>query len=393
MSEAISEIVSLLKNVLVEKKAPYHLHEPNFEGLEREMMLSCIEEGYVSYLGKNVADFEKKLAELNQVKHAIVVVNGTSALHALLVGTEITAGTEVLCPALTFVGTANAISLAGAIPHFVDCSDDSLNICPILLKKYLEKIIVKTKEGYSINKITGRRITALLPVHILGHPCNMVELLDIANSYSLVLIEDAAQSLGSLYLNKPLGAWGKGGILSFNGNKIITTGGGGAILTNDSVLAERLKHITSTAKIPHRWHFHHDQIAFNYRMPSLNATLGIAQLHKLPTYLEKKRKLSDFYQALFSDSKYWHFIAEPSNTRSNYWLNSVKLKEPNEKIIEATLEALAKHQIFCRPIWQLMHTLPMYRDCPKMNLDHAVKAIQQVLSLPSSPKLAEIVPL
>ena len=385
-SMRVNEIVEILETLLPAVDGPYHLHEPVLGDLEEEMLTTCIREGYVSYLGRLVTEFEEKLAEISGVKFAIAVTNGTVAIHALLSELNIGNGDEVICPALTFAGTVNAITHAGAIPHFVEVEEEMLGIDPEALKVYLTKISIQKKEGV-FNRETGRQIKALMPVHIFGHPCNIQALKVIAEEYSLLLIEDCAESIGTLYHGHPLGSYGIGSILSFNGNKIVTTGGGGAILTNDEALARRIKHMATTAKVPHAWRIYHDRAGFNYRMPNINAAIGVAQLKRLPKLLEQKRAIALLYERAFQNAKHWQYVKEPQHAKSNFWLNAIKLDVDSMEVLENSLEALSKKGFHCRPIWTPAHQLPMYKECPKMDLNLTEKLSRQILCLPSSPKL------
>ena len=341
-------------------------------------------------MGEKIKEFEFHLEQICNVKNAIAVVNGTAALHALLVSLGIGVDDEVLCPSLTFVGTANAIALAGAIPHFVDCRSNDFTVDPQMLADYLSEI-GELRRGHLYNKFSGKRIHAFVLVHVFGHPGAVIKLKEIAKRYGLFFIEDAAESLGTLYENKPVGSHGIAGILSFNGNKIITTGGGGAILTNDDTLATKIRHLTTTAKRQHRWKFYHDSTAFNYRMPNINAALGLAQLKKLSKAIDKKRQLAEIYHGAFSNARYWTFVEELAESRCNYWLNAVKLIQPDSEVLYETLDCLVEKGIHVRPVWQPMHLLPMYQRCPRSDLSVTEKLSQQTINLPSSPQLVDVI--
>ena len=316
------------------------------------------------------------------------MVNGTSALHLSLVACGIRPEDEVLVPAFTFVATPNAVSYCGAIPHFVDSDRYTLGLDPVALSKYLSRISVPHPSGRGIcNKSTGRRISAVIPMHTFGHPVNMAPLLDLADYYQLAIVEDAAESLGSFIDSKHTGTIGHAGVLSFNGNKIITTGGGGAILTNDVNLASRVKHLSTTAKVAHQWSFMHDEVAWNYRMPNLNASLGCAQLTKLPEYLTHKRKLAKRYMGLFADHPDLIFVDEPSNTDSNFWLNTVLLSDRAVHERESILSLLQNEGFLCRPGWTLMTNLPMYQSAPRSSLPIASYLSASSINIPSSPCL------
>ncbi|MDW9446138.1 LegC family aminotransferase [Sinorhizobium meliloti] len=360
------------------------LHEPQFSGAEWEYVKECLDTGWVSSVGSFVDRFESDLAAACAVKRAVVVVNGTAALHIALLMAGVRRGDEVLTPALTFVATANAIAHCGAIPHFVDSSWQTLGLDPQGLSDWLARIAEPDIDGPR-NRITGRRLAAIVPMHTFGHPVDMPGLLEVANRWGLPVVEDAAESLGSLQDGRPLGGRGLVGATSFNGNKIITTGGGGAILTNDDALADRAKHLTTTAKAPHRWAFSHDEIAFNYRMPNINAALGCAQLQKLPAFLRAKRALAKRYSEALAGLAGLRFFAEPHGAESNYWLNAIILDDPAQR--DEFLATSNDAGIMTRPCWTLMCDLPMYRECPQMELPVARAIVSRLVNIPSSAAL------
>lgn len=380
------EFLGALQRVLGAADKPIPLHEPEFAGHEWEYVRDCLDTGWVSSVGKYVDEFEVRLTQYTGARHAIAVVNGTAALHAALVVAGVRPGDEVLLPALTFVATANAVSQCGAVPHFVDSAENTLGLDPAALKGYLEHIAEPAGGGLR-NRLTGRRLAAVVPMHTFGHPVNMPALLAVAEQFGLPIIEDAAESLGSFIGDRHTGTFGLLGTLSFNGNKVITTGGGGAILTDDAAVARRLKHLTTTAKRPHRWEFFHDEVAWNYRLPNLNAALGCAQLERLPDMLARKRILAGVYRAAFSASAGLRFVGEPEGCRSNYWLNSVRLSEPSMALRDTLLTAANDQGFQCRPAWTLMHRLPMYAHCPRAPLPIAERLEATLINLPSSPKL------
>lgn len=382
------EFLEALQSAVGTADKPVSLHEPEFAGHEWEYVRECLDTGWVSSVGKFVDEFEVRLAQYTGARHAIAVVNGTAALHAALVVAGVQQGDEVLLPALTFVATANAICQCGAVPHFVDSAEDTLGLDPVALKSYLEHIS-EPAEGGLRNRITGRRLAAVVPMHTFGHPTDMPALLAVAEQFGLQIIEDAAESLGSSIGGRHTGTYGLLGTLSFNGNKVITTGGGGAILTNDATIARRVKHLTTTAKRPHRWEFLHDEVAWNYRMPNLNAALGCAQLERLPDMLARKRTLAGIYRGVFSGRPGLRFVDEPEGCRSNYWLNSVLLNEPSMELRDALLTAANDQGFQCRPAWTLMHRLPMYGHCPCAPLPIAERLEVALINLPSSPKLVK----
>lgn len=384
----IEQIIAAIKSVIPADKMPVALHEPCFCGNERVYLNDCLDSTYVSYVGKYVDRFEDMLTEFTGAKKAVAVVNGTAALHIALKLAGVETGDEVLTPALTFVATANAVTYCGAIPHFVDSEERTLGLDPFKLKDYL-KDIIKVKKNGCTNKHTGRRIKAVIPMHTFGHPVDLDPLLDICNEYNITMIEDAAESLGSYYKDKHTGNYGKLSILSFNGNKTITTGGGGAIITNDENLGNLAKHLISTAKIPHRWEYKHDYIGYNYRLPSINAALGCAQMERLPTFLEQKRNLAESYRRVFEGINGVSFFSEPSHARSNYWLNTLILDEAFSNRRGELLEKTNDNGIMTRPAWTPMNKLVMFKDCPAMDL-HCIESLAtRIINIPSSAILGE----
>ncbi len=359
------------------------LHEPKFDKIETHNLKKCIDSGYVSSVGQYVNIFEQKIADFTGAKYAIAIVNGTSALHLALkiIGVEI--NHEVICPSLTFIGTVNAISYLGAKPHFVDCEEKTLGIDPLALSKWLDEIAIK-KSGKTINKKTGRIISAIIPMHTYGHPAKIDDILNISREYNLKVVEDAAESLGSFYKNRHTGTFGKIGILSFNGNKIITTGGGGALLTDDEILAKRAKHLSTTAKNPHEYRYIHDDIGFNYRLPNINAALGCAQLEKIEDFLNAKRELFYKYKEVIAPIKGVRLFQEPENSRSNYWLQTIILENGYENELEDILENTNKNNIMTRPTWDLIHQSKMYLQCPKSPLLVSESLAKRIINIPSS---------
>lgn len=382
-----------LENVIdaIRRSIPNHhnvpLHEPEFSGREWEYVKSTLDDSWVSSGGAFVNRFEEQLAKTCGVDHAIAVVNGTSALHVALILAGVEPGDEVLVPSLTFVATANAVSFCQAIPHFIDCETGTLGVDPDKLAQYLKKIS-EQRDGKCINRKTGRTIRVVIPVHVFGHPVRMPELLETAKGFKIKVVEDATESLGSVVNDKPVGGDGLLGVLSFNGNKIITAGGGGAILTNDKMLAQRAIHITTTAKKPHDWAYVHDEIGFNYRLPNINAALGCAQLECLPDMIQRKRQLAKTYRENFSDVKGLEFFSERPGTTVNYWLNAIILDPENAIHRDPLLEALIQAGYYCRPVWTPMHKLPMYLENPKMDLSTTNDIAERLINLPSSPCLA-----
>lgn len=380
-------ILSALNGVLQRDKEQFAaLHEPCFIGNEGQYVRDCIESTWVSSVGKYVDRFEEQLAEFTGMKRAVVVVNGTAALHITLNIAGIAAGDEVLTPALTFVATANAVAYCGAVPHFLDSDEASLGVDPEKLSAHIREIGELREDG-CYNRETGRRIKALIPMHTFGHPVDLDSLNEICEKYRLIMIEDAAESIGSLYKGRHTGHWGLLSILSFNGNKIVTTGGGGAILTNSEALADEVKHITTTAKVPHPWEYRHDRIGYNYRLPNINAALGCAQMEKLPVFLQRKRNLAARYEEAFAGISGVRFFREPSYGRSNYWLNAIILEESCADQRDAVLACTNRHGIMTRPSWTLMHRLPMFAECPRMDLRCAESLERRIINIPSGASL------
>ncbi len=389
MTEAFDpgKLLLALREVLPEGEN-YPLHEPLFCGNENKYVQECIDTGWVSSVGKFVDRFEKDLADYTGVKRAVAVVNGTAALHVCLILSDVQPNDEVLVPALTFIATANAVTYCHAVPHFVDSSYDTLGIDPRQLDDYLTGIGELRQDGF-YNKKTKRRIRAVVPMHTFGHPVDMDAMIAVCEKYRLALVEDAAESIGSLYKGLHTGNFGHVAAMSFNGNKTITTGGGGAVLTNDEELGKLAKHITTQAKIPHRWAYAHDRIGYNYRMPNINAALGCAQLEKLPEYVEKKRDLAEKYRRALADVPGVEFFVEPDFAESNYWLNAILLDRDVAEKRDDVLAALNDAGIGSRPIWELMYTMPMFKDCPRMECRTAEDIGRRLINLPSSVRLGE----
>jgi perosamine synthetase len=380
-----ARFVAALESVLPRKR-PIALHEPFFGGKEWDYVKECIDTGWVSTVGKFVDEFERRLTEVTGSRYAIATVNGTAALHVSLKLAGVVPGDEVLVPALSFVATANAISHCGAIPHFVDSSDSTLGLDADALRNYLCAITEKSGGGLR-NKITGRRLAAVVPMHAFGHPADIAGLLALSVDFGIPLVEDAAESLGSYYQGQHTGTFGMFGALSFNGNKIITTGGGGVILTQDAELARHAKHITTTAKRSHRWEFFHDEIAWNYRLPNINAALGCAQLERLEEFIVGKRALACKYRDVFAENTDVLFVEEPSNCRSNYWLSTVMLRDPSINIRDRLLDAANDAGLMVRPAWTLLNRLPMYSECPTASLHVAERLESALINLPSGPSI------
>jgi aminotransferase in exopolysaccharide biosynthesis len=367
-------------------QGPAALHEPLFAGNEWRYVKECLDSTYVSSVGAFVDRFEGALAAFTGARHAVAVVNGTAALHVALRLAGVQPGDEVLMPSLCFVATAAAIRYCGAIPHFVDAEEGTLGLDPAALRGHLERISA-LRDGVRVNGASGRPIRVVVPMHTFGHPVDVRGLADVADDFGLRVVEDAAESLGSLVAGRHTGTFGVMGTVSFNGNKTITTGGGGAILTDDSDLARRAKHVTTTARVPHRWAFVHDEVGYNYRMPNINAALGCAQIEQLPLLLEAKRRLFGRYQAAFANVPHVRVFGEPDGTRSNYWLQTLVLDEEVAAQRDAILEATNAAGLMTRPAWVLMHHLAPYRDCPRMPLPVAESLERRLVNVPSSPHL------
>jgi perosamine synthetase len=377
----VDELVNLIRETFKEKEAFIPLHEPRFKGNERAYVMDAIDSTFVSSDGKYVNEFERLMAEITGVKYAVAIVNGTNALHLSLIVAGVNGGDEVLTQPLTFIATANAISYANAIPHFVDCDKETMGLSPKKLDLYLAKIS-EMREGECFNKETNRKISACVPMHTFGLPLYIDELAKVCDKYGITLIEDAAEGLGSYYKGQHLGSFGKLGVFSFNGNKTCTTGGGGAIVTNDEEIAKRIKHLSTQAKVQHQWEYSHDAIGYNYRMPNLNAALGCAQLEQLPSYLASKRELSAIYFEFFKQFSEVKLVREIEDASSNYWLNSIILE--NRKARDEFLVQTNAKGIMTRPVWNLLNTLEMFKQCPTANLQNAEWLADRVVNITSS---------
>lgn len=382
----IERIVRRLREVIGRDGGPVLLHQPLLDGSEGRYVQQCIDTGWVSSAGQFVNDFERKLCEVTGAKFAVAVINGTAALHVAFMLAGVERGTEVLMPSLTFVATANAAAYCGAIPHFCEVSQRTLGLDPQKLAEYLNRIAERRGE-LCLNRLTGHRISALVPMHTFGHPVEMDDLLEVARRWKLPVVEDAAESLGSLYRGRHTGTFGLLGVLSFNGNKIVSTGAGGAILTNDETLAARARHLTTTAKVPHPYEYVHDEVGFNYRMPNINAALGFGQLERLDELVERKRRLARMYQEAMADFDGVRMFVEPAGARSNYWLSALLLDEPDGTARDRLLAALNQAGLQSRPVWRPMHQLPMYRDCPHTDLTVTENLAARIVNIPSSPGL------
>jgi perosamine synthetase len=382
MDQCLTALVSVLGTP--EKDIP--LHAPYFGGNEWKYVKSCIDTGWVSSVGEYVNLFETKLIEYTKANYAVAVVNGTAALHIGLILANVNADDEVLIPSLTFIATANAVAYCGAIPHFIDSHPSNLGIDIEKLRNYLKENTI-VKDRTCINKKSLRKITAIIPVHIFGHPVDMDALDEICQEYHLTIIEDASESLGSYYKGKHTGSFCDIAVLSFNGNKTVTCGGGGAILLKNAEMAKRAKHLTTTAKRAHRWEFYHDELGYNYRLPNINAALGCAQLEQLSGFVEKKRILAHQYYEAFQGIDIATILQESPYAKSNYWLNALILKKPDRQFVSSFIELANEHKLGLRGLWTPLDTLPMYLQCPKMDLSQTYALFDSVIALPSSPNL------
>lgn len=378
-----SKTISFIKEVFGNQEFT-PLAVPVFSGNEKNYLEECIDTTFVSSVGKFVDRFEEDMAEYAGCKKAVVCVSGTNALHMsmMLVGVE--RDDEVLTQALTFIATCNAISYIGAHPVFIDVDKSTMGLSPDALKEWLVKN-AEVKNGRCYNKKTGRRVKACVPMHTFGHPVRIEEIANLCDEYHIELVEDAAESIGSLYKRKHTGTFGKVGAISFNGNKTITTGGGGMMLFNDEELAAHAKHLTTQAKVPHRWEFRHDHVGYNYRMPNINAALGCAQLENLDKFIASKRQLALLYAEYFKNVEDIQFFTEPEDTFSNYWLQAVILKDKDAQ--QEFLQQTNDNGVMTRPIWELMNRLPMFEHCENDGLDNTIWFADRVVNIPSSVRL------
>lgn len=370
---------------------PVVLHEPDFKDTNAlHYLQDCVDTGWVSSAGKWVSRFEQELSSFTGANHVIAVTNGTVGLRLALHLVGVQPNDEVLTTAFSFVATANAVSHCHAIPHFIDIAPDSLGMDPESLTRQLQAV-AKVKEGVIYNKYTGRRIAAILPVHVFGHPCNISDICEVARHWGLPVVEDSAEALGSFKANKHCGLHGALGVLSFNGNKLITTGGGGALLTDDQVLAQRARHLSTTAKLPHPWEFEHDEIAWNDRMPNINAALGVAQLERLNQRIQAKRELVRRYELQIQRFKDLEIIHEPPDSCSNYWLISLRLNHSSRydaiQLRNSLLRLFHSHGILIRPAWRPLHQLSIYASSPRQQMSVTEDQASRILNLPSSPQL------
>ena len=378
------QIVNAIRSVVGD--GPVLLHEPSFTGCEWKYVKECLDSTFVSSIGKFVERFEHDLAEFTGAKYVVAVSSGTAALHVALRLAGVKSGDEVLVPALTFIATPNAVTYCNATPHFIESELGTLGVDAFKLRDYL-LFHTEQRSGHCFNRITGNIIRALVPMHAFGHPADVDSLLSVAHDFNIVIVEDAAESIGSYYQSRHTGTFGLLGTLSFNGNKTITTGGGGAILTNNYDLACHAKHLTTTAKLPHAWEFNHDEIGYNYRMPNLNAALGCAQLEQLPIKISAKRELFGQYQIAFERITGVSLMSEPAKCKSNYWLQTLLLNPENANLRDEVLRKTNAAGYMTRPAWMLMNELIPFKECPSMDLAVAQSITKRLINIPSSSGL------
>jgi perosamine synthetase len=381
-------ILDAIRSCLPAAHQRAELHEPLFAGSEWKYVKECIDTGWVSTAGRYVDRFERMLQDYTGASHAIATINGTAALHICLLVSGVCAGDEVLIPSLTFIATANAVSYCGAIPHLVESEERTLGLDPTGLARYLE-VIAEVRGDECINRASGRVIRAVMPMHTFGHPVDLDPLLELCARFRLALVEDAAESLGARYKGRQTGNFGVAAGLSFNGNKTVTTGGGGAILTNQDAIAKRAKHLVNTARVPAGYEFIHDEIGYNYRMPNINAALGVAQLEQLPQFVARKRRLTAHYAAVFRKIPGVKLFTEAPFAESNYWLNALLLDKADIAGRKTLLDFLNANGIGARPVWRSMHELSIYSECPRMELDQTRDLAARIVNIPSSVFLSD----
>ena len=381
----VLNINQAIRSVVGNKKKYVPLHEPVFRNDEFAYVNDCLKTTMVSTSGKYVDEFEKKIKQFTKAKYAIAVTSGTTGLHLSLKLLNVDYRSEVLVPALTFVATANAVAHCGATAHFIDIDNETFGIDIIKLRKYLKSQTI-IRNNQCVNIKTNRIIKAIIPVHVFGHMTDMDKLKSLSNEFKLKIVEDATEALGSYYNNKHAGTFGTFGVLSFNGNKIITTGGGGMILTNDKRLAKKTKHLSTTAKKNHKWKYIHDEIGYNYRLPNINAALGIPQINRISQILKNKKKLFLRYKKAFLKIPNVKIKDQPKNSQSNYWLNTICLDKKIFNLRDKILDNLNKSGIFARPAWELLSNLKPYRNNPKMDLNSKA-IVKSIINIPSSYNL------
>jgi perosamine synthetase len=384
-----NRLTKLINHINIKNKIkPINLHEPVIDNTDKKSLAQCLNSGFVSTYGNLSNKFCQKIKDITESKYVTPIINGTSSIHLALHSSGVTSNDEVLMPSLNFIASANATLYLGASPHFVEVEMDTLGVDPVKLNKYLREILFK-KGNFFYNKKTKKRIKTLIAVHVFGHPCKVDMIKKVCDKYNIDLIEDASECLGSFYKNKHVGNFGKYGILSFNGNKIITSGCGGAILTNNKNLFKRINHISTTSKKNHKWEYDYSELGFNYRLPNLNCALGLSQIKKIQLYLRKKRNLFKLYNNLLKkfDIKEFELIKEPKNCKSNYWLHTIKLKTPSNISKNKILKLFNDRKILIRPLWKLNHKISYLRKYPKMNLKISNLLEKSIINLPSSVNL------
>jgi perosamine synthetase len=382
----IGDLIHRLRQVVGQDEGPVQLHEPSPYGNELAYLTECVRHNRISGADRFVERFERDLAEVVGSRHAVVTTSGTAALHLCLLLSGVAPGDEVLVPTLTYVATGNAVRYCGAVPHFVDADERSLGLDPLRLAEYLANI-ASLRDGHCFNRLTGRRIPVLVPMHTFGHPVDLDPLIEVCERFGLTLVEDAANALGSRYKGRHVGTFGRSAMFSFNGNKIITTGSGGVLVTDEAPFAREALHLASVAKRPHPWAFFHDQVGYNYRMPEINAAFGCAQLEQLPTFLAKKRALAERYRAALAGFDGARIFTEPDFAASNYWLCALLLEGPRPELRDSILAETHRAGLLTRPAWTPLHQLPMYQDCPRMDLTVAESLAARIINLPSSAAL------
>jgi len=383
MQNTFSDIAQFIKDQFPDQDF-IPLHAPVFIGNERKYVMDTIDSTFVSSVGAYVDQFEKMMCDITGATHSIAIVNGTNALHMALLLANVQSNDEVISQSLTFIATCNAISYIGAHPIFIDIDKDSLGLSPDALSNYLQNNAETKNDGFTYNVKTGKRIKACVPMHTFGLPCRIDKIAEICEAWNITLIEDSAESMGSYYKGKHTGIYGKIGVFSFNGNKTITSGGGGALVTNDAAIAKHAKHLTTQAKVPHKWAFVHDEIGYNYRMPNLNAALACAQLEQLGKFVQNKRELAVIYQDMFKKSGI-QFCCEIADAKANYWLNAILFSDKVER--EAFLTFTNANGVMTRPVWELMHRLPMFETSQRGDLENSEWVADRLVNIPSSVRL------
>lgn len=378
----INEFLSSLLKVLKGKKRPLFLHEPSLNSKDKESLINCFKTNKISTAGIFTKRFEDQIKKFTKSKYVLTVINGTSALHLAIIALGIKKDEEILIPSLTFAATGHAVLYNYSIPHFFDVNEN-LTVDTFKLDEYLKRITVNRK-GKCINKKSKRTIRAIIPMHTFGHVCEMDKLKKVAKKYNLFIIEDAAEALGSFYKKKHAGTLGDIGVLSFNGNKIISTGMGGAILTKSKKFFYKSKHIAATSKVKKKWEYIHDQLGYNYRLPSINASIGLSQIKRINFFLQRKRNLFKKYKKVFSKLNFLEIFEEQKNIRANYWLQTVILKKNYQNLLNSILEKCHKEKILIRPSWKPLHQLKHFKKFPKMNLDNTNSLAKRIINLPSS---------